>query len=248
MRDPSPEHIHELRATAGDDPLLLTLSPERSGALTAIEAASSNGIVVSLGHTDASADILCQAVRAGARGFTHLGNGCPRELDRHNNILWRVFETTGLMVSLIPDQTHVSPPLFRLIHRVVDPEWIYYTTDAMSAAGAPPGRYRLGKLELNVGADQIVRQPGSALFAGSALRPIDGIFRAAQMLGCSWKEVWPRFSTSPAKLVGLKSELAIGQPANFCLLRRDGENGLLNLAVYANGCLHQAGHRQIAAP
>ncbi len=248
MRDPSPEHIQELRATAGADPLLLTLSPERPGALTAIEAAISNRIVVSLGHTDASADILGQAVQAGARAFTHLGNGCPRALDRHDNILWRVFETTGLMVSLIPDQIHVSPPLFRLIHRVLDPEWIYYTTDAMSAAGAPPGRYGLGKLELHVGADQIVRQPGSALFAGSALRPIDGIFRAAQMLGRSWKEVWPRFSTTPAKLVGLKSDLAIGQPANFCLLTMDGENRLLNLAVYANGCLHPAGHSPIPVP
>ena len=234
MRDPSPEHMSELRATAGDDPVLLTLSPERPGALRTIEAAISQRIVVSLGHTDASADILGQAVRAGARAFTHLGNGCPRALDRHDNILWRVFETRGLIVSLIPDQIHVSPPLFRLIHRVLDPESIYYTTDAMSAAGAPPGRYRLGKLELNVGTDQIVRQPGQALFAGSALQPIDGIFRAAQMLGCSWKEVWARFSAAPAKLLGLKNELAIGQPANFCVLTMEGENRLSSLAVCAN--------------
>jgi len=235
MRDPSPEHIHELRATAGNDPVLLTVSPERSGVLAAIEAAISERMVVSLGHTDASAEMLRQAVKAGARAFTHLGNGCPRALDRHDNILWRVFETPGLMASLIPDQIHVSPPLFRLIHRVLDPESIYYTTDAMSAAGAPPGRYRLGKLELNVGADLIVRQPGQALFAGSALRPIDGIFRAAQMLGCSWQEVWPRFSAAPAKLLGLKNELAIGQPADFCLLMMGGEDRLLNLEICANG-------------
>jgi len=240
MRDPSPEHMHELRAAAGDDPLLLTLSPERPGALATIQAAVSQRMAVSLGHTDAPADILRQTVRAGARAFTHLGNGCPRSLDRHDNILWRVFETRGLMVSLIPDQIHVSPPLFRLVHRVLDPESIYYTTDAMSAAGAPPGRYRLGSLELDVGADQIVRQPGQALFAGSALRPIDGIFRAAQMLGCSWKEVWPRFSAAPAKLLGLKNELAIGQPADFCLLTMDGENRLLNIAVCANGYLDPA--------
>src|SRR5438876_1009203 len=138
-------------ATAGDDPVLLTLSPERPGALRAIEAAISQRIVVSLGHTDASADILGQAVRAGARAFTHLGNGCPRALDRHDNILWRVFETPGIIVSLIPDRIHVSPPLFRLMHRVLDPESIYYTTDAMSAAGSPPGKHRLGNLALGVG-------------------------------------------------------------------------------------------------
>src|SRR2546427_12226498 len=142
MRNPTSEDIRELRKMTDDDPCLLTLSPERAGAIKAIELAVSLGLKVSLGHTDASLQILQQAVQAGATGFTHLGNGCPRELDRHDNILWRVFETQGLMVGLIPDQIHVSAPLFRLVHRVLSPDSIYYTTDAMSAAGAPPGRYK----------------------------------------------------------------------------------------------------------
>src|SRR5262249_35277760 len=142
----------------GDDPVLLTVAPERNGALRAIELAVAHAITVSLGHTNAPTEILRRAVAAGARAFTHLGNGCPRTLDRHDNILWRVFETPGLMVSLIPDRIHVSPPFFRLAHRVLGSESIYYTTDAMSAAGSPPGSYRLGHLKLEVGADQVVRQ------------------------------------------------------------------------------------------
>jgi N-acetylglucosamine-6-phosphate deacetylase len=230
MIDPCPEHILELRAITEDDPVLLTLSPERSGALEAIRLAVSRGIKVSLGHTNASADILRQAFEAGATGFTHLGNGCPRELDRHDNILWRVLDycssrrEEALIVGLIPDQIHVSPPLFRLMHHILGPESIYYTTDAMSAAGAPPGRYKLGKMEIEVGRDQIVRQPGKTLFAGSGLRPIDGIFRAAQMLGCPWQEVWDRFSQAPAKFMGLQNELAVGERADFCVLTMDGEN------------------------
>ena len=55
-----------------------------------------------------------------------------------------------------------------------------------------------------VGPDQVVRQPGKQLFAGSALRPIDGVFRAAEMLQCAWQEVWPRFSTAPARLLGVR--------------------------------------------
>jgi N-acetylglucosamine-6-phosphate deacetylase len=233
MIDPTPEHIQELRAITENDPLLLTLSPERPGALAAIELAVSHGIKVSLGHTNASAEVLRQAVNAGATAFTHLGNGCPRDLDRHDNILWRVFETPGLMVSLIPDQIHVSPPLFRLCHWVLGADSIYYTTDAMSAAGMPPGRYKLGKLDLEVGADQVVRQPGKPLFAGSALRPIDGVFRAAQMLGCSWQEVWPRFSVAPAKLMGLRNEFAVGELAAFCLLKVAETNQLLQMEVHA---------------
>ena len=224
MRDPTPEHMLELRAAVGDDPILLTLAPERPGALAAIQAAVAQRIVVSLGHTDASAEVLRAAVVAGARAFTHLGNGCPRALDRHDNILWRVFETPGLMVSLIPDKIHISPPLFRLAHRLLEPKAIYYTTDAMAAAGAPPGRYRLGQLELDVGPDQVVRQPGKPLFAGSALRPIDGIFRAAQMLGRTWQEVWPHFADAPARLLGLRHELALGEPVHFCLLKAPGES------------------------
>ena len=219
MLDPKVEHILELREITENDPLLLTLSPERAGALAAIRLAVSRGIKISLGHTNASAEILRDAVQAGATAFTHLANGCPRELDRHDNILWRVFETPGLTVSLIPDQIHVSPPLFRFCHRVLDTNSIFYTTDAMAAAGRPPGRYKLGKLELEVGPDQIVRQPGKPLFAGSALRPIDGVSRAAKMLRSSWHDVWPRFSMTPANLMGLENDLVVGEPANFCVLK-----------------------------
>ncbi len=240
MRNPTPENIRELRDLTENDPLLLTMAPERDGAIEAISLAASLGIKISLGHTNASAEILQKAVQAGATAFTHLANGCPRELDRHDNILWRIFETAGLRVSLIPDRIHVSPALFRLVHRVLRSENIYYTTDAMSAAGAPPGKYKLANLELAVGEDQIVRRPGQTNFAGSALKPIQGIFRAAQMLHCSWQEIWPRFSEHPAKLMGLSNALEIGQPANFCLLKFAGENQLAEWQSWRNGARCQA--------
>jgi N-acetylglucosamine-6-phosphate deacetylase len=236
MFDPTPEAIRELREITGNDPLLLTIAPERNGAIAAIELATSLRIKISLGHTNASAEILRQAVRAGATGFTHLGNGCPRELDRHDNILWHAFETRGLIVGVIPDGIHISPAPFRLFHRVLDS--IYYTTDAMSAAGAPPGKYKLAQLELEVGADQIVRQPGKTNFAGSALRPIDGIFRAARILSRSWQEVWPYFTEKPAELMDLRCDLAVGQPANFCLLEFGASENLKSLATYFQGNPH----------
>ena len=235
MRDPTPEAIHELRALAGSDPLLITVAPEREGVIAAIELAMSLGIKVSLGHTNASAEILATAVRAGATAFTHLGNGCPKDLDRHDNILWRVFDTPGLTVGVIPDRIHVSPLLFRLIHRVLPPESIYYTTDAMSAAGAPPGRYTIGELELAVGPDQIVRLPGKTNFAGSALRPHEGIFRAAQMLRRPWQEIWDHGACIPAQFMGFHPTLAPGQPADFCLLRFKPDDDLPDMQTYANG-------------
>ncbi len=231
MLNPTPAHIHELRAIAGSEPLLLTMAPERAGALEAMAVAASLGIKISLGHTNASAEMLRQSVEAGATGFTHLGNGCPRDLDRHDNILWRVLETPGLTAGLIPDSIHVSPALFRLLHRWLGADAIYYTTDAMSAAGAPPGRYKLGAVEVEVGADQIVRQPGKTNFAGSALQPCDGVFRAAQILNCSWQEAWSRSARNPARLMGLSVGLQAGCAADFCILKFDGENRLSELKV-----------------
>ncbi len=235
MCDPKPEHIRQLREVTGHDPVLLTLSPEREHALAAVELAASLGIKVSLGHTNASADQLRQAIRRGASAVTHLGNGCPRELDRHDNILWRVFELEGIKVSVIPDGFHVSPALFRLMHRQLPAGSIFYVSDAMAAAGAAPGRHRLGRLELEVGEDQIVRYPGRANFAGSALRPLDGVFRAADMLGVPWQDTWTRYSQIPAALMGLNPGLNPGAPADFCLLEATPENQLLNLKVFVNG-------------
>ena len=235
MCDPTSGHLHELRRATGTDPVLLTVAPERDNAIAAISLATALGLKVSLGHTDAPQKRLVQAIKAGATAFTHLANGCPRLLDRHDNILWRLFETPGLKVSLISDKIHVSPALFRLIHSTLGPDSIYYTTDAMAAAGAPPGRYRIGRLEVEVGEDQIVRQPGSPLFAGSALQPIDGVFRAAEMLDCSWQETWRRFSDTPAELLGLSTGLQVNGPADFCLLQVTPENRLEEMRVCVGG-------------
>ncbi|MFN0066624.1 MAG: N-acetylglucosamine-6-phosphate deacetylase [Limisphaerales bacterium] len=203
MRDPSPGQLQELLEAATSVPLLLTLAPERPGALEVIHAAVRAGAVVSLGHTDAATGQLRAAVAAGATGFTHLGNGCPEQLDRNDNILWRALDTPGLACALIPDGIHLPPPVFRGLHRALGSGRAWFTTDAMAAAGAPPGEFTLGALRLAVGADGVVRQPGRPNFAGSALRPIEGVRRAAAMLGVSWRAVWDGFSRVPARLVTL---------------------------------------------
>jgi N-acetylglucosamine-6-phosphate deacetylase len=235
MIDPTPALMGRLRECVGSDPLLVTLAPERAGAISSIRAARDRGIVVSLGHTNASADQIQAACEAGATAFTHLGNACPRELDRHDNILWRVLDSPGLVASMIPDSIHVSPAPFRVLHRVLGFDRIAYTTDAMAAAGAPPGTYRFGAMELEVGPDEVVRRPGRTHFAGSALKPIEGVRRAARMLGCSWREVWPGFSSRPASLLGLGGGIAPGEPADFCIVRAAPDGTLGSLRTFCAG-------------
>lgn len=201
--DPQPAHFRQLRDAADTDPLLVTLAPERRGSMESIAAARTLGITVSLGHTNASATQLRDAVDAGATGFTHLGNACPQQLDRHDNILWRVAELPDVTVGLIADGLHVSPALFRMLHRVFPRERLYYTTDAMAAAGAPPGDYPLGRLRLHVGPDRIVRQPGQTNFAGSALTPGEMVPRASQMLGEPMPSLASAVSTIPLRWLGI---------------------------------------------
>jgi N-acetylglucosamine-6-phosphate deacetylase len=112
---------------------------------------------------------------------------------------------------------------------------VFYTTDSMAAAGAPPGRYTIGNLTIAVGANQIVRQPGKTNFAGSALRPEEGVFRAAEMLHSPWPEAWVRFSVTPAKLMGVRNEIAVGQPATFCRLKLAPDGSLVDLQTEWNG-------------
>ncbi len=231
MRDPTVADIERLYETVGDDPLLFTIAPEREGAVEAIKRAVALGFRVSLGHCDPSAEQLAAARAVGAVGFTHLGNGCPQQLDRHDNIIWRVADHGGFNAGIIPDGIHVSPVLFRLLHRMLHRDSIYYTTDCMSAAGAPPGRYTVGAQEFDVGEDQVVRLPGQPNFAGSALRPIQGVQRAAEMLEADWRELWDGFSTRPAAMMGLSNKITVGQPANLCRIQTGSSGKITSLTL-----------------
>lgn len=225
MQDPQLPQLQALREIVGSDPLLLTVAPERKGVIEAIRWAARSGIKVSLGHTNATAAQIAEAVDAGASGFTHFGNGCPSQMDRQDNILWRVLDESRLTLGMIPDGIHLRASVFRVAHHVRGNSRIFYVTDAMAAAGAPPGRYRLGHEELEVGSDQVVRKPGQTTFAGSALRPIDGVLRAAAMLQEPWPSVWSRFSDGPAAWMGLNPGLQVGDPAEFCWIPEHPQNG-----------------------
>ena len=215
MLDPTPEQLEEIWEITSDDPVLLTMAPERESGLSAFAKARELGFRVSIGHTNAPGHIMRRVSAGGSTGFTHLGNGCPVELKRDDNILWRALDTPGLTYSLIPDRWHVSPALFRILHRLIDRDTLYYTTDAMAAAGSAPGKYSLGHLELEVGPEEIVRLPGTPNLAGSALTPINAILHAADMLRCDWQDIWKHYSTIPAQFAKLPVGFEPGARAEF---------------------------------
>lgn len=191
---PDTRLFEKLQTASGDRIRLLTVAPELEGCLELIRSVSSRGICVALGHTNADFMTLARAWQAGASMFTHLGNGCALNIPRHDNIIQRVLALPGLMVSLIPDGIHLPPFVVSNLIKGLGPERTLFTTDAMSAAGAPPGEYSLGSLKVAVGGDRVVRLPGTGILAGSSLRMIDGFYNAARFGGIGAGQAWRSWS------------------------------------------------------
>jgi len=202
MGAPSLADFARLQDAAGGNIRLVTLAPEWPGSAEFIASATAQGVVVSLGHTDASEAQIDEAIRAGARLCTHLGNGVPVTLPRHDNVMQRLLARDELIACLIPDGVHLPPFTLRNFFRAKPPGKVLLTTDAMAAAGAPEGRYRIGALEVE-SRGGVVRMPGAANFAGSCLTPDRGVANAARWLGVPEVEARALFSTQVAGIFGV---------------------------------------------
>jgi N-acetylglucosamine-6-phosphate deacetylase len=148
---------------------LLTLDPQYDDGMKTVRYLSKQGIVIAAGHTNASLDTLKEAHAAGMTMFTHLGNGCPITLNRHDNIIQRVLSLSDLFwCCFIADGAHI--PWFALKNylKVVGVEKAIVTTDAMTAAGVGPGTYTLNGLSVTIGEDLIAWAPtGNGALYGS---------------------------------------------------------------------------------
>lgn len=197
MCAPTLPSFDRLQSAAGGHLRLVTLAPEWPGSGEFIAAITGRGIHVAIGHSNASHQEIDRAIRAGARFCTHLGNGTPTNLPRHDNIVQRLLARDELTACLIPDGIHLPPYVLQNLYRAKPPGRVLFTTDAMAAAGAPPGRYTLGALEVEVGADGVVRGPNGG-FAGSSLTPRRGVELTSAYLGLDPATSWTLWSTTAA--------------------------------------------------
>ena len=148
---------------------LFTLAPEMDEGARVTEALARQGVAVAAGHSDASRDQLRRSIDAGLSLFTHLGNGCPAMLPRHDNIIQRVLSLGDqLMVSFIADSHHVPFPMLGNYLRCVPEQNVVIVTDAISAAGLGPGRYQLAGQVVEVDAAGAAWSADRSHFAGSA--------------------------------------------------------------------------------
>ena len=169
IRPADPDSMRRLLDAAGDLAQMVTLAPERDSGMKVTQMLCDGGIVVSAGHTDATLDQLNAAIDAGLSMFTHLGNGCPMLLPRHDNIIQRALSLSNrLWLTFIADGAHVPWPALRNYLRAATMDRCIVVTDAISAAGLGPGRYTLGEWDLLIGEDRVARAPDGSHLVGSA--------------------------------------------------------------------------------
>ena len=204
IKAPDWKEYQRLQKAAGGNIRLVTLAPEWPGSARFIAALTRSGVVVSLGHTNASESEIDGAVKAGAALCTHLGNGCPAVMPRHDNITPRQLARDDLVACFLPDGIHIPPTVLKNFLRAKPADQIIITTDAMAAAGAPPGRYSIGKSRVDCGRDGVVHFPGTEYFAGSSLTPEKGAANAARWAGVAPAAAWGWGSSRPAEMFGIR--------------------------------------------
>ena len=218
LRDPDPDELDKLLATGVI--AMVTLAPERHGALDAIRRVAGSGAVAAVGHTDADFALTRAAIDAGARHGTHLFNAMRPLHHREPGPAVALLDDDRVTVELVTDGLHVHPALWELAVRSAGAHRVAAVTDAVAGAGMPDGAYRLGHLEVEV-VDRVARLPGGGAIAGSTATA-DALFRAIVRHAAvdrpeALRRAVAMTATTPARALGLTDvgELAVGRRADL---------------------------------
>ncbi len=123
---------------------MVNVAAEVPGMPDFVRAVSATGVTVSLGHQLAKSPKDIEAcITAGAKAFTHLGNGIPNEVNRHDNIVYTALVEDRASVMFIPDGHHLPDTMLKLYARAVPLKRLVAVSDAQYPAGMPPGEYEV---------------------------------------------------------------------------------------------------------
>lgn len=217
---------------------LVTVSPEYEAAPEFIARAVASGVLVAIGHTNATTEQIAAAVDAGARMSTHLGNGAHAQIRRHPNYIWDQLAEDRLTASIIADGHHLPANVIQCFLRMKTPERLVLVSDITGMAGMRPGRYTtaLGDVEV-LESGKLVVGGQRDLLAGAAL-PIDYcVGHLVRSTNLDLKTAVEMASTSPARLLGISRHvLSAGEPANCVVFRLDTTDKSLHVvATYNRG-------------
>jgi N-acetylglucosamine-6-phosphate deacetylase len=195
---PTLEAVDRLVEAARGQLRMVTLAPELPGAMVAIPELVAAGVVVAVGHTDATYDETRAALAAGATAGTHLFNAMPPLHHREPGPVAALLESSAHL-ELVADGVHVHPSVLALAWRDGRTALV---TDAMAAAGASDGEYRLGSQTVEV-RDGVARLPGSGVIAASTATLGSSLRFAVAEAGVPLPEALAAVTSTPAAMLGL---------------------------------------------
>ena len=213
---------------------MLTLAPELKGAAELAEAAGRRGIVVSAGHSDAHFGLAYGSFDRRVAGATHLFNAMRLLHHREPGLVGAAFAHPRAVSGIIADGQHVHPQTVAIALRILGPDRLYLTTDAIAATGMGPGEYPLAIRRTYLDSGGGVPTLSDGTIAGSVLTMDEALRNVLAFTGCTIPEAARMASATGARLVGegdRKGRLAPGYEADVTVLGPD----LSVVAVYKGG-------------
>ena len=199
-------------------PTLVTLAAEQPGGLETVRRLRERGVIVSIGHTDATCEQAEAAFEAGVAWGTHLYNAMRPFTHREPGVIGALL-ASDVPCGIIPDGVHVHPAAVRAAYRAKGPAGLTLVTDAMQAMGMPPGKYNLACREVTVTGQDVRLSDGT--LAGSILSMDAAVRNMMEFTGCSLAEAVQMASGTPARLLGLQDrlgEIRTGLQADLTIL------------------------------
>jgi len=222
VREPDWDEFCRFQEAATGLIRLVTISPEYETSADFIRKATREGVTVSIGHTAASPRQIREAVAAGARMSTHLGNGCHLMLPRHPNYLWEQLAADELYASFIADGFHLPAAFIKVALRTKGDRAVL-VSDLSAMAGLPPGRYATPLCELEILEDgRLVVAGQRQLLAGAAQPITTGIMNAVLLGKATLPQAVAMAAVTPDQVLRMEpSGYCPGSPVNLILFDVD---------------------------
>ncbi len=227
MLDPAGESLE--RVLGLDQLRLLTIAPELPGAIEAIRRANSQGVAVSIGHTDATLAQAQAAVGAGARMFTHVFNAMRPLHHRDPGVIGAALTPSSAFAAVIADGIHVHPQVLSLIYRARGAAGMILTSDKVGGSSIAGAAFNPAAGNGN----RAARTPDGRL-SGSLVPLLDGVRLMVREIGVSVGEAALMAATNPAQVLGIadRGRLEAGCRADLIVL----DPGMNLKAVFIGGC------------
>lgn len=210
LRDPSTLEIMQLLEASRGTLRQVTIAPELAHALDLVDVLVASGVIVAVGHTEATFNETRAAFGRGARLVTHAFNAMPGIHHREPGPIIAAFEDDRVAIELILDGSHVHPSVAALAFASA-PDRVVLVSDAMAAAGFRDGNYSLGSLSVEV-RDGRALVKGTDTIAGSTLTLDRALRIAIDHVGIDPREAIKALTLTPARVLGIEHRYGLLAP------------------------------------